>query len=41
MDEFYNVVNNAHKPINFTKEKNDELSFLDVQVKRNENTFLT
>ena len=32
MDEFFNVLNNAHEAINFTieKEKNDELAFLDV-----------
>ena len=34
MDEFFNVLNNAHEAINFTieKEKNDELAFLDVLV---------
>ena len=43
MDEFFNVLNNAHEAINFTieKEKNDELAFLDVLVKRKENRFLT
>ena len=36
-------MNNAHEAINFTieKEKNDELAFLDVLVKRKENRFLT
>ena len=43
MDEFFNVLNNAHEAINFTieKEKNDELAFLDVLIKRKENRFLT
>ena len=43
MDEFFNGLNNAHEAINFTieKEKNDELAFLDVLVKRKENRFLT
>ena len=43
MDEFFNVLNNAHEAINFTieKEKNEELAFLDVLVKRKENRFLT
>ena len=36
-------MNNAHEAINFTIEKgnNDELAFLDVQVKGNKNIFLT
>ena len=36
MDEFFNVLNNAHEAINFTieKEKNNELAFLEVQVKQ-------
>ena len=36
MDELFNVLNNAHEASNFTieKEKNDELAFLDVQVKK-------
>ena len=43
MEDFFNVLNNAHEAINFTKEKenNDELAFLDVQVKRKENIILT
>ena len=43
MDEFFNVLNNADEAINFTieKEKNEELAFLDVLVKRKENRFLT
>ena len=43
MDEFFNILNNAHDSINFTieKENNDELAFLDVQIKRKENRFLT
>ena len=43
IDEFFNVLNNAHEAINFTieKEKNEELAFLDVLVKRKENRFLT
>ena len=43
MDKFFNVLNNAHKAIYFTieKEKNDELAFLDVLIKRKENRFLT
>ena len=43
MDQFFNALNNAHGSINFTieKENNDELAFLDVQVKRKENRFLT
>ena len=34
-------MNDAHEAINFTieKENNDELAFLDVQVKRNKNRF--
>ena len=36
-------MDNAHEAINFTIEigNNDELAFLDVQVKRKENRFLT
>ena len=36
IDEFFNVLNNAHEAINFTieKEKNNELAFLEVQVKQ-------
>ena len=36
-------MNNVYEAINFTieKDKNDELSFLDVQVKRKKNTFFT
>ena len=43
MDEFFNILNNAHNSISFTmeKENNNELVFLDVQVKREENRFLT
>ena len=44
MDEFFNILNNAHNSISFTMEKennNNELVFLDVQVKREENRFLT
>ena len=43
MDNFFNVLNNAHDSINFTieKEKNYELAFLDVQIKQKENRFLT
>ena len=43
MDKFFNILNNAHDSINFTieKENNGELAFLDVQIKRKENRFLT
>ena len=43
MDECFNILDNAHKAINFTieKEKNNELAFLDVLVKWKENRFLT
>ena len=36
MDEFFNILNSAHKSINFTieKENNDELALFDVQIKR-------
>ena len=36
-------MNNAHEAINFTifKGNNNELAFIDVQVKRKENRFLT
>ena len=43
MDEFINILFNAHNSISFTmeKENNNELAFLDVQVKQEENRFLT
>ena len=43
MDKLFNILNNAHDSINFTieKENNGELAFLDVQIKRKENRFLT
>ena len=36
MDEFFNISNDANEAINFTieKEKNNELAFLEVQVKQ-------
>ena len=36
IDEFLNILNNAHDSINFTteNENNDELAFLDAQIKR-------
>ena len=39
MDETFNILNNAHNSISFTMEKehNNEVDFLDVQVKREEN----
>ena len=43
MDEFYNILNNAHNSIRLTmeKENKNELAFLDVQTKREENRFIT
>ena len=43
MNEFFNILNTAHNSISFTmeKENNNEFAFLDVQVKREENIFLT
>ena len=43
MDECFNIFNNAHNSISFTieKEVNNELAFLDVLVKRDNNRFLT
>ena len=40
MNEFFNILNNAHDSTSFTMEKK-ELVFLDVQVKREEDRFLT
>ena len=41
MDEFLNILNNAHNNKNFTikKENNDKLIFLDVQVQRKKKIF--
>ena len=43
IDEFISVFNKTHSSVTFTveKENNDELSFLDVRVKRQNNQFLT
>ena len=41
MDEFFNILKNADNSISFTTENNNKLAFLDVQVKRKENRFLT
>ena len=43
MVEFFNILNNAHNSISFKmeKENNNELAFLDVQIKRDESGFLT
>ena len=41
INEFLNILNDAHDSISFTieKENNDELAFLDVQVKQKVNRF--
>ena len=42
MDEVFNILNNAHTSISFTiKKNNNGIAFLDVQIKREENRFLT
>ena len=43
IDDFFSVFNKTHSSITFTleKENNDELAFLDLLVKRQNNQFLT